>query len=222
MSSLTLVSHPICPFVQRAAIALLEKGVPFERIDVDLTAKPDWFLAISPLGKVPLLKVPRGDGNEVILFESMVICEYLEESQSGARLHPADPLARAQHRAWIEYGNTILADAWGFLSAKEAATAAAKQSAFREKLLRLEAALGGGPYFAGERFSLVDAVFGPIFRYFDVLPPRISETIFVDLPRVAEWRQGLRYRPSVRSAVPNDYGERLKAHLHRQGALLGV
>jgi glutathione S-transferase len=53
---LTLISHPLCPFVQRAAIVLLEKGVAFERIDVDLTAKPDWFLALSPTGKVPLLR----------------------------------------------------------------------------------------------------------------------------------------------------------------------
>ena len=78
--SLTLVSHPLCPFVQRAAIVLLEKGVPFERINVDLSAKPDWFLALSPTAKVPLLKVRRIDGEDAILFESMVICEYLEET----------------------------------------------------------------------------------------------------------------------------------------------
>ncbi|WP_231997046.1 glutathione S-transferase N-terminal domain-containing protein [Pseudomonas arsenicoxydans] len=55
-AQLTLISHPLCPFVQRAAIVLLEKNVPFERVDVDLAAKPDWFLALSPMGKVPLLK----------------------------------------------------------------------------------------------------------------------------------------------------------------------
>ena len=50
----TLISHPLCPFVQRAVIVLLEKQVPFERINVDLSAKPAWFLAISPTGKVAL------------------------------------------------------------------------------------------------------------------------------------------------------------------------
>lgn len=54
---LTLISHPLCPFVQRSAIVLLEKNVPFDRVNVDLSAKPDWFLALSLTGKVPLLKV---------------------------------------------------------------------------------------------------------------------------------------------------------------------
>ena len=51
------ISHKLCPYVQRAVIALNEKGVPFERIDIDLANKPDWFLKISPLGKVPVLLV---------------------------------------------------------------------------------------------------------------------------------------------------------------------
>ena len=80
MSSLTLVSHHLCPYVQRAAIALGEKGVAFERIAIDLAAKPDWFRAISPLGKVPLLRVARPGQDEAVLFESAVICEFIEET----------------------------------------------------------------------------------------------------------------------------------------------
>ena len=57
MPMLTLISHDLCPYVQRAVIALTEKEVAFDRIYVDLANKPDWFLAISPLGKVPLLRV---------------------------------------------------------------------------------------------------------------------------------------------------------------------
>lgn len=110
---LILVSHYLCPYVQRAAITLAEKAAPFEIRYVDLSAKPDWFLAISPLGKVPLLIVRQGDGSETVLFESAVICEYLEETQSGARLHPADLLARARHRGWMEFGSSILSDLWG-------------------------------------------------------------------------------------------------------------
>ena len=59
----TLISHHLCPYVQRAAIALAEKGMPFERIYIDLAAKPDWFKAISPLGKVPVLRVADASGN---------------------------------------------------------------------------------------------------------------------------------------------------------------
>lgn len=87
---LVLVSHRLCPYVQRAAIVLAEKGVPFERRDVDLDHKPAWFLAVSPLGKTPVLLV---DGNA--LFESAVICEYLDETFEPW-LHPGDALERAR------------------------------------------------------------------------------------------------------------------------------
>src|SRR4051794_35232111 len=66
-TKLTLVSHKLCPYVQRAVIALTEKGVPFTRRDVDLANKPDWFLRVSPLGKTPVLLV-----NDSAIFESAV------------------------------------------------------------------------------------------------------------------------------------------------------
>ncbi len=219
-ANLTLISHPLCPFVQRAAIVLLEKGVPFERLDVDLAAKPDWFLAISPTGKVPLLKVSQEDGPDAILFESMVIGEYLEESQSGARLYPANVLSRAKHRGWIEFGTATLADAWQFLNAKDQPTAEAKQAAFRGRLQQLETVLADGPYFGGADFGMVDAVFAPMFRYFDILDPKVSQPIFEDLPRVSAWRGALAARPSVIAAVAGDYAERFQRHLHEHQALL--
>src|SRR6266699_5364130 len=119
---LKLISHKLCPYVQRAVIALTEKGVGFERVDIDLANKPDWFLAISPLGKTPVLVV-----GEHAIFESAVILEYLEETQPK-RLHPADALARAEHRAWIEYGSAVLSDIAGFYAAPDEATFKAKTS----------------------------------------------------------------------------------------------
>lgn len=217
MSGLTLVSHPLCPFVQRAAILLLEKKVPFERIDIDLAAKPAWFLALSPLGKVPLLRVRADDDRETVLFESMAICEYLEESQPGPRLHPADALERATHRGWIEFGSATLADAWAMLTTPDPAIAGIRQRALRDKLARLETALAPGGYFAGERFSMVDAVFAPVFRYFDALGEtrleEIAPDLFAALPAVAAWRRALAQRPSVAGAVGTDYRARLRAFL---------
>src|SRR3954453_12921316 len=140
-TDLKLVSHKLCPYVQRAAIALIEKGVPFERIDIDLAAKPDWFKAISPLGKVPLLRVTTGHG-ETVLFESNVICEYIEETQPGAKLHPDDPLQRAQHRAWMEFGSAILSDLWGLETTGDASVFDAKRADLAAKFSRVEAALG--------------------------------------------------------------------------------
>lgn len=219
-TKLTLISHHLCPYVQRAAIVLAEKGVPFTRRYVDLAAKPDWFLAISPLGKVPLLIVTQHDGIDAVVFESAVICEYLEETQPGARLHPADPLTRAQHRGWIEFGSSILSDLWGFETAKDAESYYAKRQALLDKFGRVETELADTPFFAGTAFSLVDAVFAPIFRYFDVFDTIAPTGVFDALPRVMAWRKALGTRQSVREAVTDDYGDRLKVFLKNHDAWL--
>mgnify|MGYP003348584615 CR=1 FL=1 len=207
---LTLVSFDLFPYVQRAAIALAEKGVLFERRVVDLVNRPGWFKAISPLGKVPLLLVD----NEV-LFESSVIVEYLEDTQAPA-LHPEDPLTRARHRAWMEFGSSILADIWTIETTADAAAFSQKQALLKQKFERLEAQLEEGPYFAGARFCLVDAVFAPVFRYFDVFDRFVALGVFDGLPKVQRWREMLAARPSVRGAVIPDYEARLEAFLRRQ------
>jgi glutathione S-transferase len=216
---LTLISHKLCPYVQRAVIALNEKGVPFERIDIDLTNKPDWFLKISPLGKVPVLRVATDEG-ETTLFESNVICEYIEDTQGGAKLHPLDPLQRAQHRAWMEFGSSILSELWGLETTGDAAMFETKRLAVAAKFARVEEALGSGPFFAGQNFGLVDAVFAPIFRYFDVFDELIDLAIFDQTPKVRAWRTALAKRPSVQAAVGADYPELLRAFLVRYDAHL--
>jgi glutathione S-transferase len=214
---LTLISHKLCPYVQRAVIALTEKGVPFERIDIDLADKPDWFLKVSPLGKVPVLLI-RSDDGEVALFESNVICEYIEETQGGAKLHSQDPLERAQHRAWMEFGSTILGELWGLETTGDPAVFESKRRAVAVKFAQVEKTLGAGPFFAGKNFSLVDAVFAPIFRYFDVFDQLIDLSVFADTPRVRAWRKALAQRPSVRTAVGPDYPQLLRAFLVRHDA----
>ena len=214
---LTLISHKLCPYVQRAVIALNEKGVPFERVDIDLANKPDWFLKISPLGKVPVLVV-RSDEGEVALFESNVICEYIEDTQGGAKLHAQDPLQRAKHRAWMEFGSTILSELWGLETTGDPAVFESKRVAVVTKFARVEEALGSGPFFAGEKFSLVDAVFAPVFRYFDVFDTLIDLSVFAETPKVRAWRAELAKRPSVRTAVGADYPQLLHAFLVRHNA----
>ncbi len=219
-STLTLVSHHLCPSVQRAAIALVEKGVAFERITIDLAAKPDWFKAVSPLGKVPLLRVARPGGGEAVLFESAVICEYIEETQPGPALHPGDAIERAEHRAWIELASAALADIYAIETTPDAALFEARRQALADKLGRVERVLGAGPFFAGDRFSLVDAAFGPAFRYFDVFDAISDLGVLTGMPKVAAWRAALANRPSVRTAVAADYSERLRRFLEAQNSHL--
>lgn len=210
---LTLVSHVLCPYVQRAAIVLAEKNVPFERRDVDLANKPDWFVRLSPLGKTPVLLA----GNEAI-FESAVICEYLDETHEP-HLHPADPLRRARHRTWMEFGSQMLNSIWSFYTAADEAALQARAREISMHLERLEAAHGGGLWFDGE-FSLVDAVFGPVFRYFDVFDDIADFGFWNEKPRLLAWRAALAERPSVQAAVRADYPELLHRFLVERNSAL--
>jgi glutathione S-transferase len=211
---LRLISHKLCPYVQRAVIALTEKGVAFERVDVDLADKPGWFLAISPLGRTPVLQV-----GDTAIFESAVILEYLEETQTKP-LHPSSPLRRAEHRGWIEFGSTVLSDIAGLYSAPDEVAFEAKATQLEARFARLEARVAAAPWFDGEDFSLVDAVFGPVFRYFDVFDEIGDFGILAGKPKLARWRALLAARPSVRTAVSAQYPALLRDFLNRRNSWL--
>lgn len=210
----TLISHKLCPYVQRAVIALTEKGVAFERIDIDLANKPDWFVAISPLGKTPVLQI----GDRAI-FESAVILEYLEETEPKP-LHPVDPLTRAEHRAWIEFGSAVLNDIAGFYAAPDEAAFKTRILQLERRFAWLEVRVAASPWFDGESFSLVDAAFGPVFRYFDVFDEIASFGILAGKPKLARWRKALASRPSALSAVSADYPALLREFLKRRNSWL--
>lgn len=213
---ITLISHVLCPYVQRAVIALQEKGIDYERIDVDLANKPDWFLKLSPLGKTPVLKV-----NEEVLFESNVILEYLEDILINP-LHPKDALMRARHRSMIEFSSAILNDIAGLYNATTEDVFDDKKGALRQKFTWLEKNLGNHLWFSGDTFCLVDVVYGPVFRYFDTLETVKELDLFDGLPKVKAWRQALQHRPSVQHAVSPDYPERLSIFLQKRPSYLST
>ena len=161
MTDLHLISHHLCPYVQRAVIVLTEKGIPHKRTYIDLADKPGWFRALSPLGRVPLLQA-----GEAVIFESQVIAEYFDEVTPGS-LHPRDPLAKARHRSWIEFGSETLNAIGAFYSARDTHKLEEKRAALAGKFQRIEQEIAG-PFFAGDSFHLIDGVWGTIFRYFDV------------------------------------------------------
>jgi glutathione S-transferase len=213
---LQLVSHSLCPYVQRAAIVLAEKERPYERIDIDLANKPDWFMAISPLGKTPVLLV---DGQPI--FESAVICEYLDDTLQPT-LHPQDALTRAQHRSWMEFGSNLLSAIAGFYNATTDELLADKALDIHHKFVQLETVLKNEPYFAGNGFSMVDAVYGPVFRYFDVFDKIGEFGFFEGTPKVNIWRAALDQRAAVKAAARADYDELLMAFLLARRSALSV
>lgn len=204
---LRLISHKLCPYVQRAVIVASEKGIAFERVDIDLAAKPDWFLKLSPTGKVPVLEVTEADGSVHVLFESAVIAEYLDEL-GDRRLLPAEPLQRARERAWVEFASTVLGDIARLYSASGSGSFEDARMGLEARLESLEQAIAG-PWFAGEQFGLVDAAFAPAFRYLDVFDWRIGHELVHRPVKVRSWSERLAERPSVRAAVGEDYADRL-------------
>jgi glutathione S-transferase len=217
VNTLTLVSHALCPYVQRAAIVLAEKGVAYDRRWVDLADKPEWFRALSPLGKTPVLLV-----DDEPIFESAVICDYLDET-TAPRLYPDDALQRARQRGWVEFGSAVLNTIWAFYSAPDVTALEDKRKALRRQFEQVELALDAdGPWFAGVRFGIVDAVFAPVFRYFDVFESLGEPALFDGLPRVQRWRAALAQRPSVRQAVLPGYAEQLTRFLRERGSALSL
>ncbi|MBA3582678.1 MAG: glutathione S-transferase family protein [Gammaproteobacteria bacterium] len=212
---LHLISHLLCPFVQRARIVLAEKAITYDMTFIDLKNKPDWFLALSPLGRVPVLEVNQRD----VLFESAVITEYLDEITPPS-LHPADPLEKAKQRAWIEYASTLLGDVWVFFTTDDLEKFSAKQQLLQEKLQVLELVTQATPFFAGGHFQLVDAVYATVFRYFDFYKTVAHIDLLQDFDALKIWSNAVLVRPSVQHAVPDNYIELLKQDLQNRRALL--
>ena len=216
---LRLISHKLCPYVQRAVIVAEEKGIQFERVDIDLAAKPDWFLDISPTGKVPLLEVTASDGARHVLFESAVIAEYLDETGPGERLLPLDPLERARTRAWVELASAALGDVYRLYTAADGRDFEVATLALEERLEALNGAVAG-PWFAGDRFGLADAAFAPLFRYIDVFEQALGTSLVDRTEKISTWARTLRARPSVQAAVPADYPDRLLSFVNAKKGYL--
>ena len=166
--ALHLISFKTCPFVQRAVITLKHKDIDFDITYIDLADPPDWFLEMSPLKKVPVLKV-----DDEILFESAVINEYLDEI-TGGDLQPKDPLARAKNRAWIEFASNMLGNLYMMKMSKDEERYTKYRQALVSQLQRVEKRLGDGPWFNGEDFSLADTAFAPFFRHDSVAAGKLS------------------------------------------------
>jgi glutathione S-transferase len=197
-----LISHPLCPFVHRAAALLTEYHVPHDRTFIDLQAKPKWFLEISPRGKVPVLVV---DGTPI--FESNVILEYLAERFAPA-LVLTDPLERARRRMWMEISNDLMATNYKITVATTAAERTTAIAAARDTLVRFESLLSPGPFVAGDKPGLVDFAAGPALIRFDKLRGEIAVDVYKDLPRAAAWANAIANRAAFKDTLPEDFDQR--------------
>ncbi len=209
-----LISFKLCPFVQRSLIVLLEKAVDFDIEYIDLRNKPEWFLKLSPTGKVPVMLV-----DETALFESAAINEFLEETFAPP-LYPNDPLLRAQNRAWIEIANQLSVAQFRLGMAKLQDELVEQIYSVRGLLVDLEAQLAAGPFFNGSDFALIDAAFAPFFTRQRLLDSYLDEDICAQTPRVRSYGAALMERDSVKNSVVADYDQLYRQRLQREGSAL--
>jgi glutathione S-transferase len=219
MPTFQLISFKTCPWVQRAAIVLREKNVAFDFVHIETADRPDWFKAISPLGKVPILKID----DDTALFESNAIVEYLDET-IAPRLHPADPIHRARNRAWTDFLP-------GFTVAMGAVTMAADDQALSRgldalpaTLAKIETALAtrtsAGLWFNGATYSLVDAGYAPFLQRWLIVQPLLATAPLDDFPLLAAWAKALVERPSTHSFPPDELNALFMAFIIRQNGAL--
>jgi glutathione S-transferase len=193
MTPLRLHTNSLCPYAHRVRLVMAEKGISAEHVEVDLRTGP------APLGKVPLLEV----GSQMI-GESAVIAEYLEESYPEPSLLPRDPLARARARVWIRFADDRLyAHTTRLLHASATAERDLALGQIHEDLRFMEhhgfaVARHGGPYWMGERFTLVDVTFFPWFEQRAALERFRNFAWPEDCPRLLEWEGRVARRLAVR------------------------
>ncbi len=147
------------------------------------------LLERNPYGKVPVLQ----DGATVI-YESAIIDEYLDEKYPQTPLMPRDPAARARARIWIDYCNTRLQRAGGFIAHDYKVEQS--KAEVKEYLATLNRQMASRDFIAGD-YSLADITFIPFFTRLE----RYQATIGDDLPNIKAWMKRLLDRPAVQSTL---------------------
>jgi glutathione S-transferase len=200
MTQIELYTARLCPFAMRVRLALAEKGVQASEIEIDPQNKPAWFVEMSPNGKVPLL---RHGAN--LVWESAVICEYLDEVCSGVALLPQDPYARAQARIWVKFADDRLyARTEALLHSFDRSHHAAITAELADSLRVVEreafaGAMREGPYWLGAEFSLADLAFYPWFEQVCVLGKYFGLQIPDECHRLRAWKEAVAARETVKT-----------------------
>ena len=196
-------------------IVLRAKGIDFEITHITADDKPDWFLEISPHGKVPVLWV-----DDDILFESSAIAEFLDETVEP-RLHPEDPVRRARNRAWTDFTPDFAKAINGVNYAKSKDDQVAAMDGARKALARVEEALtlergNKGPFFNGETLCIVDAAYAPFLMRFSLVEGLCKTGLLTEFPKVDEWRQALAESDIIKGSVVPEFREIFGANLRKR------
>jgi glutathione S-transferase len=184
---LTLYDAARCPYCARARIALAEKGVEHEALEIDLTDRPQWIYEKNDTGRVPVL-----EEDAWILPESSVILEYLEERYPDPPLLPPDPADRALARVWIFRHADFTKPYYALRRGEDGAA-----ERFDAQLQKLDEALSRQEWLTGSEYGLADIAYVPwVLRARDMLGVDLDA-----FPAVRSWLDRLERRPAIAREV---------------------
>lgn len=212
--SIKLISFPTCPYVQRSVMLLEKLGREYEVEYIDLANPPEWFLEISPLGKVPVLQV-----EDTVLFESHVILEYLNEV-ADVDYHPADPLEKAHHRSMMEFGSAMLGSQWMTTAAKDEASFKKYLAGLTKLMATLESSIDSAPFYVGKELHIIDFSFAPLLLRLDIMKRHFEPSLFDEFPKVAAWTQVLIGLDALKTSAVPDLEARILQGMKDAGSYL--
>ena len=184
---ITLYDADRCPYCARVRIALAEKGIEYETVEVDLDDRPAWIYEKNPLGRVPVL-----EEDTFVLAESAVIDEYLDDRYPEPPLWPADPAERALGRMLVFRFDELSRPYYALRRGEDGAA-----DRLDVALGELDALLEGRPFLSGREFGLADIAYVPWIL-------RARDRLDVDLSRfsaLADWQARLEVRPSIAAEI---------------------
>ena len=184
---ITLYDADRCPYCARARIALAEKGIEYETVEVDLDDRPAWIYEKNPLGRVPVL-----EEDTFVFAESAVIDEYLDDRYPEPPLWPADPAERALGRMLVFRFDELSRPYYALRRGEDGAA-----DRLDVALGELDRLLQGRPFLSGREFGLADIAYVPWIL-------RARDRLDVDLGRfsaLADWVARLEERPSIAAEI---------------------
>jgi glutathione S-transferase len=208
-----LYTSILCPYAHRVRIVLADKGLAIEQVEVDPRDKPPELLALGVFGTVPVLAI-----QDRAISESAVICEFLDEIFAPSSLLPSQPAQRAEARVWIRFADARLyPHTQQLLYAAPEAQRPRYLRELQDDLRAMDAFVSrqGGPYFHGDRFSLLDATFLPWFEQ-RIAIERFRGFVWpANLTALSRWHAHVAQHPSVRAvSQPPEFYERAYGKLN--------
>ncbi|NP_001084924.1 uncharacterized protein LOC431979 [Xenopus laevis] len=193
--TIRVYSMRFCPYAQRARLVLAAKGIKHEVININLKNKPDWFFEKSPFGLVPSLETSNGQ----VIYESPIVCDYLDEVYPGKKLTPADPFQKAQQKMTLEHFSKVTTVLYKIMGAKKNnEDLSTVKEELQEKLLKLDEILAkqNSLFFGGSEVSMVDYMIWPWFERLIIFDAKdcLNKTTHID-----KWYQQMLQDPAVKA-----------------------